>query len=94
LIHFVLASFSRFCYRLAMPDNEKLTPADPQDLADAIAFALQFSGRKRTHDSDGFMAKITADRIVRHLEHSPYVVMKKPPIGGAGDNPGARSPGY
>jgi hypothetical protein len=65
-----------------MPDDEKLTPADPQDLADAIAFALQFSGRKRARDTDGFMAKITGDRIVRHLEQSRYVVMKKPPIGG------------
>ena len=75
-----------------MPDDNKLTPADPRDLADAIAFALKFSGRKRVHDADAFMAKIAADRIVRHLEQSRYVVMKKPPIGGS-DNPGARTPG-
>jgi hypothetical protein len=43
-----------------------------QDLADSIAFALNFSGRKRVHDSDTFMARITADRIVRHLERSGY----------------------
>jgi hypothetical protein len=31
-----------------MPDpDEKLTPADPHDLADVIAFALQYSGCKR-----------------------------------------------
>jgi hypothetical protein len=73
-----------------MPDDEKLTAADPQDLADAIAFALTFSHRKRVHDSDAFMARITADRIVRHLEQARYVIMKRPPIAGGGDNPGRR----
>jgi hypothetical protein len=68
--------------------NDTLTPADPSDLADAIAFALIFRGKKRVHDSDRFMAKIAGDRIVRHLENAGYVVMKKPPIGGAGHNPG------
>jgi hypothetical protein len=72
-----------------MPDD-KLTPADPQDFADSIAFALLFSGRKRVHDSEKSMARIAADRIVRHLERSGYVVMKRPPVPGAGDNPGRR----
>ena len=27
--------------------DEKLTPADSRDLADAIAFSLRFEGRKR-----------------------------------------------
>lgn len=67
-----------------MPDDEKLTPADPQDLADAIAFALKFSGRKRVHDADASMAAIVADRIVRHLEQSRYVIMKRPPSVGGG----------
>ena len=36
-----------------MPDtDEKLTPADPKDLVQAIAFALRYSGRKRAHDAD------------------------------------------
>ena len=73
-----------------MPDDEKLTPADPQDLADAIAFALNFSGRKRVHDADAFMARMAADRIVRHLEQARYVVMKRPPSVGGGDSPGRR----
>jgi hypothetical protein len=62
-----------------MPDDEKLTLADPKDIADAIAFALRFSGRKHVHDVDAFMSNIAADRIVRHLENPGYVVMKKPP---------------
>jgi hypothetical protein len=66
-----------------MPDDEKLTPADPKDIADAIAFSLKFEGRKRVHDADAFMASIAAARIVRHLERAGFVVMRKPPIGGS-----------
>jgi hypothetical protein len=65
--------------------TKRLTLADP---ADAIAFALRFSGRKRVHDVDAFMAKIAADRIARHLDLAGYVVMKKPPAPGGGDSPG------
>jgi hypothetical protein len=73
-----------------VPDDEKLRPADPSDIAGSIAFALLFSGRKRVHDSDTYMAAIVADRIVRHLERARFVVMKRPPAPGAGDNPGRR----
>jgi hypothetical protein len=73
-----------------MLDDGKLTPAEPGDLADSITFALNFSLRKRAHDSDTFMARIAADRIVRHLELSGFVVMKKPPSVRGGDNPGRR----
>ena len=44
-----------------MPDD-KLKPAEPGDLADSIAFALCFSGRKRVHDSETFTATIAAHR--------------------------------
>ena len=39
-----------------MPHNEdKLTPADPRDLAEAVALALRFfEGRKRNRDADAF----------------------------------------
>jgi hypothetical protein len=64
-------------------DPERLTPADPEDLSSALAFALRFQGRKRVHDADEFMADIVAKRLVGHLGRSGFVVMKKPPIGGA-----------
>jgi len=67
-----------------MPYPNKLTPAEPRDLADAVAFALRFEGRRRVHSADEYMAAIAAERVVRHLERADFVVMKKPPeIGGA-----------
>ena len=66
-----------------MPDEaDELMPADPRDLACAVAFALRFEGRKRVHNADEYMAAIAAERVVRHLERSGFVVMKRPPIGG------------
>jgi hypothetical protein len=65
-----------------MSDADSLTPATAEDLADALAFALRYSGRKRTHDAGEMMAAIVAKRLVEHLERSGFVVMKKPPIGG------------
>jgi hypothetical protein len=62
---------------------DRLTPAAPDDLADALAFALRFDGRKRKHDAGEFMAKIVARRLVDHLDRAGFVVMKKPPSVGA-----------
>jgi hypothetical protein len=62
--------------------DDKLTPADPRHLADAIAFALQFEGRKRVYSANEYMAAIAAERIVRHLARARFVIMKKPPLGG------------
>ncbi len=35
-----------------MPDADKLAPADPRDLADALAYALRYPGRKRVLGAD------------------------------------------
>jgi hypothetical protein len=44
----VLVMFSTLGYRKRMTDpSDKLTPATPEDVADALAFALRFQGRKR-----------------------------------------------
>jgi hypothetical protein len=39
-----------------MPDPDRFTPASSEDLADALAFALRYSGRKRTHDASEMLA--------------------------------------
>ena len=67
-------------YRLPMPEQPTdLRPATGDEIAQALAFALQYDGRRRVHDGDGLAARIAADRLVRHLEQSGFVVMKKPP---------------
>jgi hypothetical protein len=67
-----------------MTAADKLTPADPRDLAEAIAFALRYRGGKRVHQADEYMAQIAAERIVEHLTRVRFVVMKLPPeTGGA-----------
>ena len=58
--------------------EEKLTPADPDEFAAALACALRFSGRERAHDADTFMGEIVAKRLVEDLERSRFVVMKRP----------------
>jgi hypothetical protein len=47
-----------------MSDADKLTPADSSDVADALAFALRFQGRKRVHNADEIRAEIVAKRLV------------------------------
>jgi hypothetical protein len=65
--------------RSAMTDAPtRLTPAAPDDLADALVFALRFDRRRRKHDAAETMARIVAKRLVDHLERSGFVIMKKP----------------
>jgi hypothetical protein len=79
----VLVSFDRQRYRPGMTDTEPLTPASRDDLELAIAFALQFRGRKRIRSAGEIMATIAAERIVAHLEEAGFVIMRKPPGVGA-----------
>ena len=73
----VLASFFRF----SGPVPDHLRPATPDEIAETLAFALRFDGRRRVHHVDDAMARITAERLVWHLRRSGFVVMKVPPRG-------------
>ncbi len=66
-----------------MTDVEQLTPASRDDLAQAIAFALQVRGRKRIRTAGDIMATLTAERIAEHLEDAGFIIMRKPPAVGA-----------
>lgn len=67
-------------YRLWMPDDaQHLRPATSDEIATTLSFALCYEGRKRVHHADDVMARITAERLVRHLEASGFVLMKRPP---------------
>jgi hypothetical protein len=56
-------------------DPSALSPATFEDVADTLAFALRFQGRKRVHHADELMSAIVAKRLVEHLERSGFVVM-------------------
>ena len=60
--------------------NEGLRPATADEIAQTLAFALRFNGRKAVRTGDEFMAMITAERLIDHLEQSGFVVMKRPPV--------------
>lgn len=53
-----------------MTDGPALRPASPEELREALAYALRFDGRKRHHHADGFMAQIAAEKLMEHLERS------------------------
>jgi hypothetical protein len=56
-----------------------LRPASPDEIAETLSFALRYEGRKRVHDASDVMARITADRLVRHLQQSGFVLMRLAP---------------
>jgi Holliday junction resolvase len=64
-----------------MPEDPRLTPAAAEEVEQTLAFALRFDGRKRAHSGDELMARLTTERLVKHLEQSGFVVMRKPPSG-------------
>jgi hypothetical protein len=68
-------------YDLAMIEPPLLHQATPEEIADALSFALRYDGRKRVLHADETMARITADRLVRHLKRSGFVIMKRPAAG-------------
>ena len=74
-----------------MPDDDKLTPADPREVVIALALGLTAKPPLARYQAAETMAKIVAERLVEHLEASGFVFMRKPvPRIGAGDNPGRR----
>ena len=48
-------------------DPSALSLAKFEDLADALAFALRFQGRKRVHNADELMSAIVAKRLVEQI---------------------------
>ena len=59
-------------------EADRLRPATAAEIADSLSFALRYDGRRRVHHADDAMARITADRLVTHLERSGFVLMKRP----------------
>jgi hypothetical protein len=78
LLLFVRYSF----YPVSMPDDEKLTPADPRDVETALALALTSGKALARTQSAETMSKVVAERLVAQLKASGFVVMRRPIEGG------------
>jgi hypothetical protein len=63
-----------------MNDQDRLREASVDEIAESLAFSLRFDGKRRIHDADATMAMITAERLVRHLQRSGFVILKKPAL--------------
>ncbi len=61
-----------------MTNPAPLRLASADEIAATLSFALRYDGRKRVHDAADAMARITAERLVRHLQQSGFVIMKAP----------------
>jgi len=62
--------------RMPMTDNSGLRPATPEEIAEALSFALRFKGRKPFPQSNSLMAQITAAHLVQHLQRCGFLLMK------------------
>ncbi len=78
-----------------MADDEKLTPATRHDIEICLSLGLTSGRGYARSQAAEVTAKVVAERLVAHLEASGFVIMRKPiPAIGAGENPGARTPGW
>ena len=63
--------------RTPNPDRTDLTAASPEEIAEALSYALRYDERGKPRRGGGeFAAGIAAERLVEHLRRAGYVVMK------------------
>ncbi len=58
--------------------TDELRPATPEEIAEALCFALRFDGKKPFPQSSSLMARITAQHLVEHLQRCGFQLMKRP----------------
>ena len=63
-----------------MTDDDKrdLRPATAAEVEESLSFGLRYAGKRRVHTADDVMARVTAERLVAHLERSGFVLMRRP----------------
>ncbi len=59
-------------------DKRDLMPATAAEVEESLSFGLRYAGKRRVHTADDVMARVTAERLVAHLERSGYVLMRRP----------------
>jgi hypothetical protein len=57
-----------------------LVAATPQEIADALAYALRFDDRgKPRRNGWDFVASLAAERLTEHLQRAGFVVLRSQP---------------
>jgi hypothetical protein len=65
---------------LPIPLPPGLSAASPDEVADALAYALRYDERGKPRPSGGqLVASLAAEHLVKHLERSGFLVLKLPP---------------
>ena len=59
-----------------MTEHSDLRPATPEEIAEALSFALRFNGRRPFPQANSLMAEITAAHLVEHLQRCGFQLMK------------------
>jgi hypothetical protein len=54
-----------------------LRPADPAAMVETLSRALLYEGRRRVHDADQVLGRVTAEVLLAHLVGAGFVVMKR-----------------
>ena len=60
-----------------MTDHPDLRPATPEEIAEALSFALRFNGRRPFPQANTLMAEITAAHLVEHLQRCGFLVHER-----------------
>ena len=60
--------------------QEHLSPANPEEVTDALSYALRYDerGRPRPHGGE-MVAGLAAQHLTQHLQRAGFVLMKKRP---------------
>ena len=62
----------------AAPEGAGLLPAAPEEVADALAYAMRFDERgKARRTGHEYASKLAADQLVRHLAACGFVVARR-----------------
>lgn len=61
-----------------MSDDASPRSASPEEIAEALSYALRFNGKKPFPQSHALMARVTAEHLVEHLLRCGFEITKRP----------------